>query len=134
MVFTITIRMKPKFYIEGDLEIVKNGHSFLTQKRVALLKLVKQNGSINAASKELKMSYQQAWHFIKEMNEISPLPLVVQQRGGANGGGAVVTKFGEKTIVEYEKLCLLHNNFKIENSNELWLCFFLKSVIHFDEY
>jgi molybdate transport system regulatory protein len=124
MIFIVIRNMKPKFYIEGNLEIVKNGHSFLTQKRVALLKWVKQKGSINAASKELKMSYQQAWHFIKEMNEISPLPLVVQQRGGANGGGAVLTKFGEKTINEYEKLCSLHNSFKIENSNELWLCFF----------
>jgi molybdate transport system regulatory protein len=116
--------MKQKFYIEGNLEIVKNGASFLTQKRIELLKMVKRMGSINAASKELKMSYQQAWHFIKEMNEISPLPLVVQQRGGANGGGAVLTKFGEKTIDEYEKLSMLHNNFKKENSNDLWLCFF----------
>ena len=116
--------MKPKFYIEGNLEIVKDGQSFLTQKRVALLKLVKQKGSINAASKELKMSYQQAWYFIKEMNEISPLPLVVRQRGGACGGGAKLTKFGEKTINEYDRLCILHDDFKVKNSKEFWLCFF----------
>lgn len=116
--------MNSKFYIKADLEIVKNGKPFLTAKRIDLLKQVKQTGSINAASKELKMSYQQAWHFIKEMNEISPLPLVVRQRGGANGGGAVLTKFGEKTIDEYDKLCELHNNFKAEKTENLWLCFF----------
>jgi len=124
-VFRTDYCMKPKFYIEGDLEIVKNGQSFLTLKRILLLKMVKQTGSINAASKEMKMSYQQAWHFIKSMNEISPLPLVIQQRGGSNGGGAILTKFGERTIIEYDNLCALHNDFKIENSNRLWLCSFL---------
>lgn len=116
--------MKQPFVIGGNLEIEKNGQTFLTIKRVALLKMVKQKGSINAASKKMKMSYQQAWHFIKEMNEISPLPLVVQQRGGVNGGGAQLTKFGEKTIVEFERLTQLHNQYKNSLSESLWLCFF----------
>ncbi len=116
--------MKPKFYIQGDLEISKDGQVFLTAKRIALLKLVKEAGSINAASKALKMSYQQAWHFIKEMNELSPLPLVIRQRGGSNGGGAVVTKFGDKTIREYEKLAQAHDQFKNLKADDLWLCFF----------
>ncbi len=116
--------MSLQFYIEGNLEIVKNGRSFLTQKRITLLKLVKQKGSINAASKTMKMSYQQAWHFIQEMNEISPLPLVVRQRGGIHGGGAVLTRFGEKAICEYDRLCSLHDRFKKHQSNELWLCSF----------
>ena len=116
--------MNQPFYITGDLEIVKNDQLFLTPKRIALLKLVKQKGSINAASKEMKMSYQQAWHFIKEMNEISPLPLVVRKRGGANGGGAEITKFGERTIREYDQLVENHEHFKREMSESLWLCFF----------
>lgn len=117
--------MKRKFYIEGNLEIVKNGQRFLTSKRIALLKLVKQKGSINAASKELKMSYQQAWHFIKEMNEISPLPLVIRQRGGSNGGGAILTRFGETAIKEFERLSEAHNHFKDDETEKLRLCFFL---------
>lgn len=116
--------MKQTFCIQGDLEIVKNGQLFLTSKRVTLLKLVKQMGSINAASKELKMSYQQAWHFIKEMNEISPLPLVIRQRGGSNGGGALITKFGETSIREFELLSEAHNHFKKDEAGKLWLCFF----------
>ncbi len=116
--------MKQTFCIQGDLEIVKNGQLFLTSKRVTLLKLVKQMGSINAASKELKMSYQQAWHFIKEMNEISPLPLVIRQRGGSNGGGALITKFGETSIREFELLSDAHNHFKKDETGKLWLCFF----------
>lgn len=116
--------MRHPFYIKGNVEIRKNGEIFLNMKRIALLKLVKEKGSINAASKELKMSYQQAWHFIKDMNEIAPLPLVIRQRGGANGGGAELTKFGEKAIVEFEKIISEHQEFKESLSQKLWLCSF----------
>ncbi len=132
MKFIFQFGMKTAFNIEGNLEIVKDGRSFLTSKRIDLLKIIKQKGSINAASKELRMSYQQAWHYIKEMNEIAPLPLVVRQRGGINGGGAVITKFGEKSIKEFESLCEAHNHFKTDKTDNLWLCFF-NPVIQINE-
>ena len=116
--------MKSPFNISCNLEIDKDGQPFLTIKRVALLKLVKHRGSINAAAKELKMSYQQAWHFIKEKNEISPLPLVIRKRGGTNGGETEVTSFGEKTIYEFEQLLAEQEQFKCGKNNDLWLCFF----------
>jgi len=116
--------MKIPFYVKGNIEIEKNGECFLNAKRIELLKKIKEKGSINAASKELKMSYQQAWHFISQMNEISPLPLVVRQRGGSNGGGAELTKFGEKAIIEFEKLLEQHQNYREELSGKLWLCHF----------
>lgn len=116
--------MSSGFYIEGELHIVKNGELFLNLKRIELLKRIKQKGSINSASKELKMSYQQAWHFIKEMNDISPLPLVIRQRGGSHGGGAVLTNFGEKAIAGFEQLNLAHKRFKLKLDKDLWLCSF----------
>jgi molybdate transport system regulatory protein len=116
--------MRHPFSVNGELEIEKNGVCFLNARRLELLKQIRAKGSINAASKELKMSYQQAWHFIQQMNELSPLPLVVRQRGGANGGGANVTKFGEKAIVEFEKLMEQHKTYREELSGKLWLCSF----------
>lgn len=116
--------MKQSFSVNGNIEIEKNGECFLNMKRIMLLKLIKEKGSINAASKELKMSYQQAWHFIKQMNELSPIPLVVRQRGGANGGGADLTKFGEKAIFEFEKLMEQNKAYREELSGKLWLCSF----------
>lgn len=77
--------MNNAFTIQGDLEIAKEDSLFLSNKRILLLQQVEKTGSIHAASKVLKMSYQQAWHFVKEMNEISLLPLVSRKRGGANG-------------------------------------------------
>jgi molybdate transport system regulatory protein len=116
--------MKRPFRINGNIEIEKYGECFLNAKRITLLKLIKQKGSINAASKEMKMSYQQAWYFVKQMNGLSPLPLVLRKRGGANGGGTELTKYGEKAVVEFEKLMEEHKAFREELSEKLWLCFF----------
>lgn len=112
------------FTVTGSLEIFKGDECFLDAKRIALLKLIKEKGSINSASKELKMSYQQAWHFIKSMNELSPLPVIVKKRGGSNGGGTLVTRYGERMIREYEALEQEHNSFKNKLDESLWLCHF----------
>lgn len=116
--------MTRPFYVTGSLEIYKNGECFLDSRRIALLKLVKEKGSINSASKELKMSYQQAWHFIKLMNELSPLPVIVKQRGGSNGGGTIVTRYGERVIKEFDALAEKHDAFKNGLDEALWLCDF----------
>jgi molybdate transport system regulatory protein len=94
--------MHRPFRIANRLEIEKNGNCFLNPKRVELLKLILTRGSILSASKELKMSYQQAWTIIREINSASPLPIVVRQRGGTNGGGAVITKYGLEVMRCYE--------------------------------
>lgn len=55
-----------------------------------------------ALQKKMKISYQHAWTMINEMNSSAPEPLVVKQRGGANGGGADITAYGEKILKEYQ--------------------------------
>ncbi len=124
MFFITKLYMKNPFYIDSNFEIKKFGKCFLNERRIELLKAIKRKGSTRAASADIKMSYQQAWHFIKEMNEISPLPLVINKRGGNNGGGTELTKFGEKTIVEFEKLKSQQAENNLELSKDLWVCFF----------
>jgi len=96
--------MYKPFRIANRLEIVKNGACFLDEKRIELLRLVWQHGSILAASKEMRMSYQQAWYIISDINATAPLPVVVRQRGGANGGGATMTDYGLRLINRYVAL------------------------------
>ncbi len=124
MFFINKYNMKNPFYIDNNFEIKKFGKCFLNERRIELLKAIKRKGSTRAASAEIKMSYQQAWHFIKEMNEISPLPLVVNKRGGSHGGGTELTNFGEKTISEFEKLKGQQNENNLKLSKDLWICFF----------
>ncbi len=115
--------MKRPFHIDSDFEIKKFDRCFLNERRIELLKAIKRTGSTRAASSDIRMSYQQAWHFVKDMNDISPLPLVINKRGGNNGGGTELTRFGEKTIVEFEKLKKKHEENTKELSNNLWVFF-----------
>ena len=115
--------MRHPFSIRAELEIEKNGECFLTPRRIDLLRKIKSTGSILAASKAIKMSYQQAWSFVEQMNRLSPLPIVTRKRGGANGGGAELTRFGLNLIERYEKLEALHNEYINKTGDAMLLCF-----------
>jgi molybdate transport system regulatory protein len=101
--------MHRPFKITTKLEINKNGVCFLNPRRIELLKLIQMKGSILSASKVIKMSYQQAWTIIKDLNAMAPLPIVVRHRGGANGGGASITPFGVQLIERYDKIQIRFN-------------------------
>lgn len=47
------------------------------------------------------MSYKRAWMLVEEMNAAFTSPLVESARGGAKGGGAVVTEAGLAVIAAY---------------------------------
>jgi molybdate transport system regulatory protein len=115
--------MHHPFTIRAKLEIEKNGECFLNPKRIDLLRKIKTSGSILAASKEMKMSYQQAWSFVQQMNDLSPLPIVIRQRGGSHGGGAEVTRFGLNLIERYERLEEMHLTYMQKAGEEMLFCF-----------
>src|SRR5690606_25527357 len=66
-----------------------------------LLGLIRETGSISAAGRAMDMSYRRAWLLVDEMNRLFRLPVVESQRGGKQGGGAVVTAFGETLLARY---------------------------------
>jgi molybdate transport system regulatory protein len=88
--------------VECHISIKKNGETFLAPTKTELLNEIIQNGSLRSAAKKLKISYQHAWTMIDEMNRIAPEPLVIKQRGGANGGGAEISIYGTKMLKEYK--------------------------------
>ncbi len=87
--------------VECHISIKKDGICFLDPVKTELLNEIKRCGSLNSAAKKLKISYQHAWTMINEMNNSAPESLVTKQRGGAHGGGAVVTVYGEKILKDY---------------------------------
>lgn len=107
------------FKISSRLEIDKNGACFLNARRVELLRLIHAKGSILAASKVLRMSYQQAWAVIKDINATASLPVVSRQRGGTHGGGATLTPFGLRLIARYEALQMRYSQYIAEMDTEL---------------
>lgn len=90
--------------VEANISIKKDGLVILNPGKIMLLNEIKQCGSLNAAAKKLNLSYQHVWNMMNDMNRISPEPVVIKQRGGANGGGAEVSEYGLKILNEYKMI------------------------------
>ena len=87
--------------VECHISIRKDGNCFLSPAKTGLLYGIKQCGSLSGAAKKMNISYQHAWTMIDEMNRTAPEPLVMKQRGGANGGGAEISGYGLKILKDY---------------------------------
>ena len=69
---------------------------FADPRRIALLKQIDQTGSISQGAKNAGISYKSAWDAINDMNQLSEQPLVDRATGGKGGGGAVLTRYGQR--------------------------------------
>lgn len=83
------------------LRILFGAQAMLGPGKVMLLELIRDKGSISAAGREMGMSYKRAWLLVEEMNAAFRQPLVDSARGGAGGGGALVTEAGQAVIAAY---------------------------------
>ncbi|QOV65369.1 molybdenum-dependent transcriptional regulator [Kosakonia pseudosacchari] len=77
---------------------------FADPRRISLLKQIVETGSISQGAKNAGISYKSAWDAINEMNQLSEQPLVDRATGGKGGGGAVVTRYGQRLIELYDLL------------------------------
>lgn len=69
-----------------------------------LLEIIHETGSISAAARQMGMSYKRAWQLVETLNSMFRAPLVIRTRGGAAGGGAVVTVEGLAVIADFRAL------------------------------
>jgi len=72
--------------------------------KAELLESVRASGSISAAARALGMDYKRAWLLLDSINRAFVSPAVERVTGGAGGGGAVLTPFGENLLARYRKL------------------------------
>lgn len=77
---------------------------FADPRRIALLKQIEQTGSISQGAKNAGISYKSAWDAINEMNTLSEQTLVDRATGGKGGGGAILTRYGQRLIQLYDLL------------------------------
>lgn len=93
---------------KGDLQthvrIDFPGSERLGPGKMQLLELIRSTGSISAAGRAMDMSYRRAWLLVSAMNTMFATPVVDSQRGGKQGGGAVVTEFGEELLRRYRSM------------------------------
>ncbi len=115
---------RSQFNIEGNIRIMKGDELFIGPKQYQLFKQIIKDGSLNAASQNLKISYQHAWNLLNKMNHISPLPLIISYKGGNDGGGCRVTNFGLQVIQLIEEKESQMNKFLNNINQDFNLCSF----------
>jgi molybdate transport system regulatory protein len=87
-----------------SLRIDLAGDARIGPGKIALLEQIGSCGSISAAGRAMDMSYKRAWDLVDEINRICGRTTVERQTGGRNGGGAVLTAFGEELIARYRRI------------------------------
>jgi molybdate transport system regulatory protein len=76
----------------------------LGRGKIMLLEHIRETGSISAAGRAMDMSYRRAWLLVDALNRMFKEPAVDSQRGGKQGGGAVLTAFGEMLIERFRAM------------------------------
>lgn len=76
----------------------------LGRGKIELLEHIRETGSISAAGRAMDMSYRRAWLLVSALNGMFKQEAVASQRGGKQGGGAVVTPFGEELIRRFRAM------------------------------
>ncbi|AYJ79191.1 molybdenum-binding protein [Aliarcobacter cryaerophilus ATCC 43158] len=104
--------------ISSNLTLELLNQPFLLEKRIELLKAIKQTGSINKAATLVPMSYKSAWEAVEAMNNLSISPIVTKETGGAGGGGTKLTNYGENLLTTYSLLKEEQRKF-LENLNRI---------------
>jgi molybdate transport system regulatory protein len=114
----------PAFTTVVGLSFCRDGELFLGAHQFRLLQQVHQDGSIRTAAINLKMSYQHAWHLLDRVNRLSPVPVLVRQKGGKDGGGCSISPYGLKLMAAYQKRVADVVRFLEQSERQMDRCFF----------
>lgn len=100
-------RKKPKMdsvRLRVRLRVVVDDEIAFGPGRADLLEEIADLGSIVDAARNLGMSYMRAWKLVQDTNQWFNEPLVVTERGGRRGGGAVLTDTGARVLALYRSM------------------------------
>jgi molybdate transport system regulatory protein len=92
------IQVRSKIWLEVD------GEPFLGDGRYRLLRAIERNGSINAAARDLGISYRKAWAQLAAMEAHAPFPLLERRTGGKAGGATILTEETLRLLEAYGTL------------------------------
>jgi len=90
------VSVKSKVWLED-----RHGRIIFGLGRMRILSAVQKCGSLNAAAKDLKMSYRAVWGKIKVTEEALGKPLLVKSQGGSAGGGSSLTPYAHTLMERY---------------------------------
>lgn len=92
------------FIVRSKIWLEANGHAFLGDGRYRLLEAVDRRGSINAAAREVGLSYRKAWSQLQAMEGAAPFPLLIRKVGGRDGGSSRLTPEARQLMKKFAQL------------------------------
>ncbi len=81
--------------------VEKDGEHVIGRGGARILRAIKEEGSISAASRKLGMSYKYVWDYLRRMERVVG-KVVESSKGGKTGGKSVLTEKGEEVLRLYE--------------------------------
>jgi molybdate transport system regulatory protein len=99
-----------KLQVRSKIWLVMDGEPVFGQGRERLLRLIQKTRSINAAAKEMGISYRKAWTYIDAMEKRLGFPLVARQKGGIGGGESTLTPKASRLLDKFHALEKNFNN------------------------
>ena len=69
-----------------------------SDKRIEILRLIGETGSISEAARQAHVSYKAAWQAIDTLSNLSGVALLSRTVGGTGGGGATLTEAGQELL------------------------------------
>ncbi|MGL9721561.1 molybdenum-dependent transcriptional regulator [Symbiopectobacterium sp.] len=105
---------------------------FADPRRIELIKQIRHTGSISQGAKLAGISYKSAWDAINEMNQLAEQTIVERMTCGKGGGGATLTRYGERLIQLYDLLAQIQQKaFDVLQDDNLPLDSLLAAIARF---
>jgi molybdate transport system regulatory protein len=79
-------------------------HSSVGPGKIVLLEAIRDAGSLSQGARNIGMSYRRAWLLVESLRQSFREPVTVASTGGKEGGGMLVTEFGDALIRHYREL------------------------------
>jgi molybdate transport system regulatory protein len=93
-----------EFSVRSKVWLEFQGQPLLGDGRYRLLAAVGTSGSINAAARDLGISYRKAWSQLQAMEEHFPFPLLKRRSGGKGGGETLLTPEAVALLKKFRQL------------------------------
>ncbi len=110
------MELKVKIWLEED------GETVFGRGRAQLLDGISRTGSISAAAERMGISYRHAWSMLNASEERCRRRFVERTRGGAGGGGARLTPYGQRVLREFQNVESRLTRLVEEETNALETC------------
>lgn len=97
--------------LTGSIWFGSDSQNWGSQRRMALLRAIDEEGSISAGAKKIGLSYKAAWDAVDMMNNLAGEPLVERTTGGQRGGGTRLTPRARSIVTLYQTVSEAHERF-----------------------